>query len=176
MTPGTTEPVQRGLEDLQIRPATPEDADAIAAAHLDSIRSLGPACYPPGVVDAWSSGLTPDIYANAMKGGEAFFVATGTVNGETLVLGFSTHRVDDEQDGTSVYVRGCAARRGVGTLLLQRAEEHARTSGASRVHIQASLVGAEFYKANGYEALGSGEAVLLSGQTMPCVFMRKALR
>lgn len=173
--PRSTNRIGPEFKDLQVRPATHADAEAIAAAHLDSIRSLGPACYPPDVVDAWGSGLTPDIYVNAMKGGEVFFVATGLVNGETVVLGFSTHRVDDEQDGTSVYVRGCAARQGIGTQLLQRAEEHARASGAISVHIQASLVGVEFYKAHGYEALGRGEAALMSGHKMPCVFMRKAL-
>ena len=31
------------VEDLQIRSATPTDAEAILLAHLDSIHSLGPA-------------------------------------------------------------------------------------------------------------------------------------
>ena len=103
------------LGDVRIRPATPADAQAITLAHLDSIRSLGPAFYPADVVEAWSAGLRPDIYVTAMDGGEAFFVATGTLDGELTVLGFSTHRVDDAQDGASVYVRGRAARRGIGT-------------------------------------------------------------
>ena len=110
-----------------------------------------------------------------MDGGEAFFVATGTLDGELTVLGFSTHRVDDAQDGASVYVRGRAARRGIGTLLLRRAEDHARAHGASSLQIQASLAGVEFYKANGFEELSRGEADLLTGRSMPCVFMRKLL-
>lgn len=162
--------------DVRIRPAQPADAEAITLAHLDSIRSLGPAFYPSGVVDIWSAGLTADVYLNAMSGGEAFFVAIGTLDGEIAVLGFSTHRVDDAQDGASVYVRGRAARRGIGTLLLQQAEAHARNHGASSLQIQASLAGVEFYKANGFEELGRGQAELLSGHSMPCVFMRKWLR
>ena len=43
------------------------------------------------------------------------------------------------------------------------------------IHIQASLAGVEFYKANGFEALEHGEARLMSGYSMPCVFMRKSL-
>jgi GNAT superfamily N-acetyltransferase len=164
------------LADVRIRPAHPADAEAIMLAHLDSIRSIGPTFYPPKVVEAWSAGLTPDLYVNAMDGGEAFFVATGTIDGEIAVLGFSTHRVDDAQDGTSVYVRGRAARRGVGTLLLRQAEVHARAHGASSLQIQASLAGVEFYAANGFEELGRGDASLPSGQSMPCVFMRKLLR
>jgi putative acetyltransferase len=161
--------------EVQTRRAHPRDAEAIASAHLDSIRSIGPAFYPPEVVEAWGSGLMPDIYVKAMEGGEAFFVATGYIQGEPAVLGFSTHRVDDAQDGTSVYVRGAAARRGIGTALLRLAEEHALAHGATSIHIQASLAGVAFYKTNGFDELGRGEALLISGRSMPCVFMRKLL-
>jgi putative acetyltransferase len=162
--------------DLRTRRANPSDAPAIAVAHLDSIRSIGPAFYPPAIVDDWAAGLTPELYVTAMEGGEAFFIATGQIDGQSAVLGFSSHRVDDDQDGMSVYVRGVAARQGVGTTLLRLAEAHARESGARSIHIQASLAGVEFYKSNGFEELGAGEAVLMSGRSMPCVFMRKNIR
>ena len=160
---------------LDTRRAVPADADAIALAHRDSICSIGPGYYPPEVVEAWSAGLTPDIYVKAMASGEAFFIATGELGGEPVVLGFATHRVDDDRDGTSVYVRGAASRRGVGTTLLRLAEGHARAHGATNIQIQASLAGVEFYRANGFEEVGRGEARLLSGRSMPCVFMRKQL-
>jgi GNAT superfamily N-acetyltransferase len=165
MTPG----------EVQTRRAHPRDAEAIALAHLDSIRSIGPAFYPLDVVDAWSTGLTPEIYVKAMESGEAFFIAMGYVDGEAAVLGFSTHRVDDAQDGASVYVRGQAARQGVGTALLRLAEEHALAHGAASIQIQASLAGVEFYKSNGFDEIGRGEALLISGRSMACVFMRKLL-
>lgn len=158
-----------------VRRATERDAPSIAAAHLDSIHTLGPACYPSDVVAAWSEGLTPDLYVHAMRGGEAFFVATGTIAGAPAVLGFSTHRVDDDVDGASVYVRGCAARRGIGTALLRMAEANARAHGATSIQIQASLVGVEFYRANGFVELGPDQAVLMSGKSMACVVMRKGL-
>lgn len=161
--------------EFEIRQADPSDAEAIAAAHRDSILSIGPKFYPPNVVDAWGAGLSPDVYVNAMQGGEAFFVAIGQLEGQATVLGFSTHRVDDAQDGASVYVRGSVARRGIGTALLQLAEAHARAHGAPSIQIQASLAGVEFYKANGFTELGRGEALLMSGQAMPCVFMQKIL-
>lgn len=163
------------LGDVQTRRAGAADAEAIALAHADSIRSIGPRFYPWEVVQAWGSGLTPDLYIRAMAGGEAFFIATGELDGQTAVLGFATHRVDDDQDGASVYVRGRAARRGIGTALLRLAEDRARAHGAKTIQIQASLAGVEFYKANGFEELGRGEARLLSGHSMACVFMRKTL-
>lgn len=60
------------LASVTVRRATEEDAAAIALAHLDSIRSLGARFYPPDVVAAWSEGLTPSLYRDAMRGGEAF--------------------------------------------------------------------------------------------------------
>jgi len=161
--------------EVQTRRAHPGDAAAIALAHLDSIRSIGPTFYPPDVVEDWGSGLTPAIYVRAMEGGEAFFIATGNIDGEPVVLGFSTHRIDDAQDGMSVYVRSGAARRGIGTRLLRLAEAHALAHGATNIQIQASLAGVEFYKANGFEEIGRGEALLMSGRSMPCVFMRKLI-
>jgi putative acetyltransferase len=160
---------------IDTRRAHPRDAEAIALAHVDSIRSIGPAFYAPEIVEAWGAGLTPDIYVKAMEGGEAFFIATGYIDGEPVVLGFSTHRIDDTQDGASVYVRGSAARQGIGTTLLRLAEEHALAAGATSIQIQASLAGVAFYKANGFEELGRGKASLRSGQSMACVFMRKLL-
>jgi GNAT superfamily N-acetyltransferase len=165
MTPG----------EIETRRADPRDAEAIALAHVDSIRSIGPAFYTPEIVEAWGAGLTPDIYVKAMEGGEAFFIATGHVDGEHVVLGFSTHRIDDTQDGASVYVRGSAARQGIGTTLLRLAEGHALAHGATSIQIQASLAGVAFYTVNGFEELGRGKALLISGQSMPCVFMRKLL-
>jgi putative acetyltransferase len=162
--------------EVRIRRADPGDAEAIALAHLDSIFSIGPAFYPLEIVEAWAAGLTADVYVKAMEGGEAFFVATGPIDGKPAVLGFSTHRVDDAQDGASVYVRGSAARRGIGTALLRLAEEHALAHGARSLQIQASLAGVEFYRTNGFEELGRGDAILRSGQSMPCVFMRKFLQ
>ena len=162
--------------EFETRPARPEDAPAISVAHLDSIRSIGPAYYPPDAVEEWGSGLTPDIYLKAMEGGEVFFVATGVIDGRPALLGFSSHRVDDAQDGISVYVRAAASRRGIGSVLLRLAEEHALDTGATSIQIEASLAGVEFYRANGFVEIGRGDAVLMSGRSLACVFMRKVLR
>lgn len=160
---------------IEMRQANRADAEAILAAHLDSIRSIGPHFYSPEIVESWSAGLTADVYVNAMKSGEVFFIAIGTIDGEPAVLGFASHRVDDDQDGASVYVRGSMSRRGIGTKLMALAEEHARGHGARSISVQASLAGVAFYRANGFEELGRGEAQLMTGRSMPCVFMSKRL-
>jgi putative acetyltransferase len=164
------------LTDLRFRRAEPDDADAIALAHRDSIQSLGPACYPRNVVDDWQEGLTGDVYRTAMGKGETFFIAIADDDAGTRVLGFSSdYVIEGTTHGTSVYVRGRAARRGIGSRLLAMAEEHARAGGATGVAVEASLTGVEFYKAHGFQETGRGETHLRSGRPIACVFMSKAL-
>jgi putative acetyltransferase len=154
--------------------AHPSDAADIAAAHLDSIRSIGPRFYPPDVVDAWAAGVTPDLYVRAMKLGEVFFIAVGVLDdGSRAVLGFGSHRVDDGEHRTAVYVRGSAARRRIGSTLFRLAEADAIAGGARSIHVDASLAAVEFYRANGFVEIGRGEHRLRSGRAMACVFMQK---
>jgi hypothetical protein len=51
------------LKDVDIRRARPADVDAIAAAHLDSIRAIGSTSYAPEIVKEWRAGLTRELYA-----------------------------------------------------------------------------------------------------------------
>jgi GNAT superfamily N-acetyltransferase len=159
---------------FETRQAVPEDANAIALAHLDSIRSIGPRFFSRHRQD-----LGHRDYARHLRERHArrrgVFHRDRPARRSTRGSAFSSHRVDDAQDGTSVYVRGSSARRGIGTALLQLAEAHALAHGATVVQIQASLAGVDFYKVNGYEELGRGDAYLMSGHSMPCVLMRKEL-
>jgi putative acetyltransferase len=161
---------------FETRRALPEDAEDIAAAHRDSIRSLGPGFYPPHVVDDWIEGLTGDVYVRAMACGEVFFIAVAVIDGVYEVLGFSSdYSREGSQHGTSVYVRGKAARRGVGSALIKLAELEAIAAGATSIQIEASLAGVDFYKANGYVEIRRGETHLMSGRPIDCVFMEKSL-
>ncbi len=162
--------------EFETRRAHPPDADDIAEAHRDSIRSIGPRFYPRNVVGDWAEGITGDVYVRAMEGGEAFFIATGEIDGKPAVLGFATdYCIDGSQHGTSVYVRGIAARRGIGSALFRLAEAHAIARGATSIRVEASLAGVEFYRANGFEEVARGETQLMSGRPIACVFMRKYL-
>ena len=148
----------------------------MAEAHRDSIRSLGALSYPSRVVDDWQEHVAADLYRTAMDAGEVFFIATGNIGGASRVLGFaSDYRIEADTYGTSVYVRGLAARRGIGSELLHKAEENAIERGAARIFIDASLAGVEFYRARGYVELGRGTTKLTSGRPIDCVFMRKDL-
>jgi GNAT superfamily N-acetyltransferase len=164
------------IAEFQTRRAVASDADAIAEAHRDSIRSIGPLYYPADIVDRWSEGLSADVYVKAMEGGEVFFIATGQIDGQPAVLGFATdYRRDGSEHGTSVYVRGTATRRGVGSALFRLAEALAIARGATSIRVEASLAGVDFYKVNGFVETARGATRLMSGHAIACVFMRKPL-
>jgi GNAT superfamily N-acetyltransferase len=159
-----------------IRCAGAADLDAIAAAHRDSIQSIGPAFYPADVVAAWQRPVSADRYRRAMDNGEVFFVAVAAVACHGDIVGFSSdYTIDGAKHGTSVYVRGTAARRGVGSALLREAEAHARAQGATTIEIDASLPGVPFYKRHGYVALDPERSVRIGGREIACVRMRKDL-
>jgi putative acetyltransferase len=160
--------------DLQIRRAEESDVDVIAVAHRDSIRSIGSRFYPPAVVDDWEEGVTGEIYLGAMRRGEVFFIASARIDDTAVVLGFaSDYPIEGTRYGTSVYVRGAAARRGIGSRLLALAEADAVSRGATSLHIEASLAGVDFYSANGFVEVSRGDTHLQSGRPIACVFMRK---
>jgi ribosomal protein S18 acetylase RimI-like enzyme len=158
-----------------IRRAEPGDVEAIAVAHLDSIRSIGARYYPPDIVNDWAARVTGVLYREAMARGEVFFIAVAGSGGPE-VLGFSSYGNDHEEHHVGVYVRGSASRRGVGTALLRAAEAAAIAAGAGSIHLDSSLAAVEFYRACGFEEVGRGRHRLWSGRAMDCVFMRKTIR
>jgi GNAT superfamily N-acetyltransferase len=164
-------------ERFQIRRAESSDVDEIALAHRDSIQSIGPAFYAPEIVEHWQEAITGELYLRAMKAGEVFFIAVSRdPDGTRAVLAFaSDYCLEGPKHGTSVYVRGRSARRGIGSALLARAEAHAVSNGATSIEIEASLAGVAFYKANGFVEVRRGETCLTTGRSMECVFMRKDL-
>lgn len=161
--------------NFEVRRAGAADVDQIAAAHLDSIRSIGARYYEAAIVDEWASKVEGPLYSRAMAAGEVFYVAIGTTGDAAHVLGFSSYRIDEGEHRTAVYVRGTAARRGVGSALFRSAEAVAIAAGAPTIYVAASLAAVDFYSANGFEPIRRGAHRLWSGRSMPCVFMRKTL-
>jgi hypothetical protein len=128
-----------------MRRATPDDTPAMALAHVDSIRSLGPAFYAADLVDGWAAAVSPDMYVRAMAAGEVFFIAVAPLDGHSGVLGFSSHVPAGGEQG------------------------------ARAITLEASLPGIGFYRTHGFVEIEPCEVRLRSGVSMPCVLMRKEL-
>ena len=112
-----------------------------------------------------------------MERGEVFFIAERQAAGGREVLGFaSDYAIEGARYGVSAYVRGRAARQGLGSTLLRLAEADAIQKGATVIRIEASLAAVEFYRANGYVEIEHGHTHLMSGQPIACVAMTKDLQ
>jgi GNAT superfamily N-acetyltransferase len=111
-------------------------------------------------VEYWQEAITGELYFKAMEAGEVFFIAIGDADGSRAVLGFaSDYCIEGQKHGTSVYLRGRSARRGVGSALLARTEAHAASNGATSIEIEASLAGVPFFNANAFiEVRRGGDA------------------
>lgn len=160
---------------FEIRRASLADVDRIAAAHRDSIRSIGARYYEPDTVSDWGRHVDGTLYVQAMTSGVVFYVAIGQLEDKAEVLGFSSHAFDGSAHRTAVYVRGQVARLGIGSALFRTAEAAALAAGADSIHVDASLAAVQFYNAVGFEEIGRGDHRLPSGHSMACVYMRKNL-
>jgi hypothetical protein len=58
------------ISGFEVRRAGLTDVEEIAAAHLDSIRSIGALYYTPVIVSDWGARVKGDLYVNAMARGE----------------------------------------------------------------------------------------------------------
>jgi GNAT superfamily N-acetyltransferase len=155
-----------------LRDAVPGDAAAKEDIRADAVRALGPAAYTPGQVEAWAASTrgveSCAAWMTARPGATTLAVAP-----DGRALGWSDYSFDAETrtHRIGVYVRGSAARRGVGRALFRAAQDKARAAGAAEVHCDASLVAAPFYRAMGMREVGRGAHTFRDGTALPCVFM-----
>jgi N-acetylglutamate synthase-like GNAT family acetyltransferase len=155
---------------MLIRRAEQKDREAVWRTHTAAIREICRSHYTEDELEAWTNLLSPRRYEQAIERLE-FFVAEDA--GE--VVGFGTLNVESGEV-EAVYVNPPAARRGVGSRLLQTLEESARRSGLTRLHLSASLNAVGFYERAGYVSGGSARHRLQSGVEIECVPMSKELR
>ena len=90
------------------------------------------------------------------------------------------HREDDLLDPAvdaakirAFFVHPDWARRGFGTLLLERCENAARAAGFRRFEMGATLTGVHLYERRGYKEVDRIMVLLANGETVPVVRMVK---
>jgi putative acetyltransferase len=157
-----------------VRPMRADEARTFLEIHGRSVRGLAAAHYPADVIAAWA-GPAP-VTENAVRGflmnrdNEIRLLAE--LDGQPVGLGAL---VVHNTELRACYVVPEAARRGVGSALVQQMERVARDRGLTHLELHASVNAEPFYAALGYEAIERGEHVLRSGLRMAAVKMRKVL-
>ena len=158
--------MRRG-EGARIRRARLSDAPALAAIMRAAVRGVAPGTYPARTLAAWGS--LPALYhAWALTaGGETVLVAE--LGGRAV--GYAGLR---GAELTSLFVRPSAARRGVASALLGRAEALARRRGVRTLRVDAARSGVAFYRARGFSG-GRSVRVPLPGGSLAAVRLVKRL-
>ncbi len=76
----------------------------------------------------------------------------------------------------AMFVLPTHARRGIGRLIIDRAEAEAREAGFAVCELMATLPGVPLYRACGYEPLESVEIELPDGQRLECLRMSRCVK
>jgi putative acetyltransferase len=161
---------------VRTRRAGPADAAAICDAHGDSILMVASADYPSDVIADWAASSSPERVTSQIAEGVPFFIAVQSLpHQEDRILGFASHSTAGDGHHIAVYVRGTAARQGVGRAVYALAEAHARTQGATEIVVESATGAVPFWTTMGFESLGASEHQLRSGRAMACMRMRKTL-
>ncbi|MBC3301410.1 GNAT family N-acetyltransferase [Pseudomonas sp. SWRI18] len=153
---------------LEIKRATPEDAQVAFDIRLQAIRSQCIGAYTREQMMRWTQGNAEDGYSALMD--KLFYL--GSVEGQPVVTGMLD--LDNNEVG-ALFVLPEFTGRGYGKAMLDHLEHVARGLQVETVVLDATLNAASFYRACGY--VGDEEATYHSpsGLALACVPMTKRL-
>ena len=158
--------------NINIRPATIHDSNAIANILTTSVKTLGRLDYSNEQIEIIVNLHNAQSYLEEIETGKIIaFVAEA----ETIIVGFGSISPDGRAIG-DLYVLPNYTRQGIGTLLLTTLERVALQKGVSKLWVMASLTGRSFYSSCGFQS--EKDAALIDSETgirVPCVDMTKVL-
>jgi GNAT superfamily N-acetyltransferase len=173
-----------------LRKAVLSDVPQIEALIARSARALSADDYRPSQVEGALRGafgvdtqlLADQTYFVAEEDGRCVgcggWSFRSTLFGSDARAGRDSSRLDPGTQAAKIrafFVDPAGARRGIGSLLLERCEQEARAYGFSRAELMATLPGVKLYAARGY----IGEAMVHfdvgHGETIEFIPMHKAL-
>jgi GNAT superfamily N-acetyltransferase len=183
-------PIERPLVTVVLRKAVPADIPLLKALIARSARDLSVDDYRPSQVEGALRGafgvdsqlLADETYFVAEEDGE--LVGCGGWSFRSTLFGGDAHQardaslLDPKTQAAKIrafFVDPSKARRGIGSLLLDRCESEARAHGFSRVELMATLPGVKLYAARGYVGMPQVKHDLGAGESIEFVPMRKDL-
>jgi putative acetyltransferase len=139
---------------MEVRPATPGDAEALPELHAAAVEASGPGDYDDEQVEHWAARdeRSPGDYP--VEDADSHFTVCIR---EGAVAGFAELAVEAAEIH-AVYVHPDHARAGVGSTLLAELEGFARGRGMESLSLQSSLNATGFYERAGYEEVDRDES------------------
>ena len=175
---------------LTIRPATLADRDVLQDLIARSARGLSAADYRPEQVEGALQGAF-GVDSQLINDGTYFVVEeAGVIVGcggwsfRKTLFGGDKRRERDAAEldpGTepakirAFFVDPAHARRGIGTMLLEKCEAEARLRGFSRVELMSTLPGIRLYSARGYAGVQQVQYEVSPGVAIEFLPMSKRL-
>lgn len=158
---------------IVVRPWRQDEARRFLEIHHEAVRHLAVGDYPASVIDAWAPlPVTDDAVAWLLANRDREIRMVAEMDGTLVGIGALVVRGAELR---ACYVLPDAARRGVGTALVEAIEGMARERGLTHLRLQASLTAEPFYTALGYVAERRRKLRLAPGIAMAAVSMRKPL-
>jgi GNAT superfamily N-acetyltransferase len=175
---------------VTLRKANPSDVPALEALIARSARELSTADYRPAQVEGALRGafgvdsqlIEDQTYFVAEQDGA--IVGCGgwshraTLFGGDALGGRDASALDPRTQAAKIrafFVDPAHARRGIGSLLLERCEAEARAHGFAAVELMATLPGVKLYAARGYVGAPRVHHDVGSGESIEFIPMRKPL-
>ena len=154
---------------ITLRPALPEDIDALWALRTVAVRVSCATHYAPEQIAVWTASPVPDGYAAMLDAGGGIVAML-----DDAITGYAMLDAN-KQEVDAVFVDPACAGLGIGKRLLAELEQLARQRGMVRLHLSASLNAVPFYRAAGFVALREEAYAHPSGISLASVAMEKAL-
>ena len=175
---------------ITVRKATLDDVPALQSLIARSARGLSTAEYRPAQVEGALRGafgvdtqlvndqtyfIAEDNGAMVGCGGWSF---RSTLFGSDARGGRDSSLLDPKNQAAKIrafFVDPSWARRGIGSLLLERCEQEAHSRGFSEVELMATLPGVKLYAARGYVGSDMVRYEVGEGESIEFIPMRKTL-
>lgn len=154
---------------VTIRPAEPDDAEAICGVHVAAIGAVESPAYDDDQMLAWASSPTPDRYPVDDEGSPLF-----VAEADDEVAGFAELDAG-EAAVEKVYVHPDHAGASVGTALLDRVAAAAEDRGLDGLSVVASLNAVPFFEAAGYRQVDETEKTIAGSVAFPCAVLETEL-
>lgn len=152
-----------------LRPARLDDCADIHSAHEFSVRYACEHYYDDNILQAWLERLSMDSYTEAIEHRTVWVIEYKNHIQGFFQLNLPRAELD------ALYVHPFVHRQGLGTAMLQKAEQIAFNSGLGMLKLYASLNSVRFYEINGYKKISDCEVHLNDQVSVPVELMQKYL-
>ncbi len=133
---------------MRIRKSKIEDAAEIASLHKGTIRFINKGDYSPEQISAWSKRTS----AKRFRESHHLAIRYVALDGEKII-GYSDFKKDKPEKFWGLYVHKNHLGKGVGSRLLLKMEEVAKSMGADRLELEATKTAKTFYEKHGFKVI-----------------------